>query len=155
MRGKTLILTGAVLLAACGGGGEPAVTKEGFIAKADAICTKANAEREALMEPGLLSPPYQYEKIAQYTEKLAGVYAKALTRLAALEVPKGDEQTIASMRKRFERAFSLSDYWVAASRNEDALRGTDIYFSWINLASKAQNVAAKYGLKTCAGFGMP
>lgn len=168
MRGTILVLAAALLLSACRGGGggdgsgddgggdpKSAVTKAGFIAKADSICAKANTDREALMEPGLYDRPYKFKRIIRYTEKLAALYDEALANLSALEVPKGAEVPIGSMRQLFGLAFEQSEPWISANQVKDGLRGEDAYFAWVEMAGKAQGIASEYGLSECAGFGMP
>lgn len=147
------MLAAIALLAACGG--QDGVSKSEFVAAGDAICTDANAQRESLQEPGLLSPPYEYERIARYSEALGATYADAIAELRKLEAPKEDGRAIAGILDDFEQAAGMSDEWVAASRAASTSGGTDAYFAWVQIASEAQQVAADYGFEACAQFGMP
>jgi hypothetical protein len=146
------LAAGIALLAACTGEG---VSRSEFTAKADAICADANTQRAAMQEPGLLSPPYQYAKIARYSETLGTAYASALTDLRALETPAGDAEAVTEILASFDRGVGMSDEWVAASEAASTSDGTDAYFAWIQAASEGQRLSGEYGLEACARFGMP
>jgi hypothetical protein len=165
MRASTLtVLLAATLLAGCGrgsdgerseGGGSDGVSKQEFVVRADAICAKANLDRQALQDPTLFRHPYDHERTVRYSEGLGALYRAALRNLRALEVPEGDGPRLAAMYALFSEATGMSDDFTETARAEDVSAGEDVFFGWIEIATKGQAIAAKYGLTACASFGMP
>jgi hypothetical protein len=150
------IAAAATITAGCGGGGSSGPSKSDFIAKADAICKRANDQREALQVPGMRDPsPQRAQTLARYTRKLKPVYTESLRQLFALKPPQSDTTTVTDMLSRFEGTFTHIDPYIAAASAEKEEEGTGIYFDWLQSASTPQGIAAKYGLKHCATYGNP
>ncbi len=146
----------AFLLATSACGGEKAVSKDAFVAQADAICREANSEREAISDTKVKRGGVgQEEAGVEYGTKIKPVYERALARLKALEVPRGDEETIDAMVAKFEQAIVQIGPFIEAARAHDREKGEDTYFTWGDTAIEGQNIAWKYGLGDCRRFGTP
>ena len=83
---RALLLSTALLLAACGGEDEKAT----YVEQANAVCEDARAEFEALKVP---TTP---EGFAPYAEQLVAVVEKAQTELEALTPPADDREELES-----------------------------------------------------------
>jgi hypothetical protein len=82
---RTLVLL--LLVAACGGsGGGNASPKEDYLAKAEAVCTKANADITAAKK----APPAGVAEVPPYVHKLLDLAKQTLDDLSALTPPSGD-----------------------------------------------------------------
>lgn len=74
-----------VLLAACGGGGQTeSPEKKAYVAKAEAICAKANADTKAITTPQAASD------LAPYVAKVVVIADVAIRQIDALTPPSAD-----------------------------------------------------------------
>ncbi len=150
-------------LAGCGGGedggskSEEGVSKQEFVAKADAICAEANERRDETRTEAFAEDETgpSEEGAAAYAKSMRTVLVRALQRLKALEPPGGDEKTISAMLAQFERALPLVDEVAAAARAGDRAGWERAMIVWSERAVEAQNAAHEYGLKECSRFGTP
>ncbi|MDX6413059.1 MAG: hypothetical protein QOH23_469 [Gaiellaceae bacterium] len=87
-----------VFLSGCGGGGGgPALTKEQYASKADAICGKYNKQVNALGNPNNL------QDLATVADKTLPILGGAINELGALKPPASEK--------------ALSDQWLTQVRN--------------------------------------
>jgi hypothetical protein len=86
---RALLLLPVLLLPACGGG-DDADPKAEFVAKAEAVCATAKAEREKNPQPTKL------EALPAYVETLVGIAERAERDLRALELPEDDATDLRS-----------------------------------------------------------
>jgi hypothetical protein len=90
-----LIIATALAFTGCGGGdgngGSQALTREQFIAKANAICAEARGHTARFSQdfPGQNATPQQAQ---QFFKKVAPFSEQAADKIAALAPPAGDEQ---------------------------------------------------------------
>lgn len=146
-----LLLGGAlatVLLAAgCGGGGDDSasgsVSKEAFIAKADAICKHSNERMEDAFVRYFKANDVKKPNQAEY-EKLVGLILvpnikREVKELRALGVPDGDDERVDGMITALEEGIETAeeDPEVVARNSSDTIFGI------------ASRIAKEYGLEIC------
>ncbi len=84
MRAALLLTPVVLVVAACGGGGS-GVSKADYVKKAEAICSKANKDVDAL------SVPTDPAGLPAYVKGVVDIADTATTELADLEAPSKDE----------------------------------------------------------------
>lgn len=146
------LVAAALLVAGCGGSsddssGSAPISKEEFIAKADAVCKKGNEALEKELfkflrknrTGGSLRKPSveQNEKFIETV--LIPTLQKEITELKALGVPEGDEEKVDAMIAALEEGLETAE-----DETETVAAGTaDMVFG---IASR---LAGEYGLETC------
>jgi hypothetical protein len=96
-----LLLAFALVGAACGG--DVAVSKDEYIAQADAICADANAQFDAIrVEFANLPEPSNVEGfaeplVADFVDQFTAVLEEQVSDVRALPVPEGDEDLLATI----------------------------------------------------------
>ncbi|MGB8652478.1 MAG: hypothetical protein WCD35_17660 [Mycobacteriales bacterium] len=135
-----------VLLAACGGGG--GAKKADYLKKAEAICSKANTDQDALTSPTAVAD------IPPYIDKVLALADQATSDLKALEVPKGDKaeldkRFLVPLSKQVEEGRTFGEKVTAAAKTKDNATLTKL-ISHPPLATKADLTWMKrYGFKEC------
>jgi protein-tyrosine-phosphatase len=152
-RRVTLIAVAAVcvLAAACGsddnGSGATAesqrLTKEEYIAQADAICQEADAKIDAVPEP------QSTEELAEYGEQVVEVGQEQLDRLRALRPPQADETTINEAYDLIEQQLAIANDLVDAAREGELEQVQELLAQGEQLNDQADQIAADYGLTEC------
>lgn len=143
--GAGLLLV-ALLVAGCGGGDDSSgesISKEEFIAKADAICKQGNERMEAGFSKLLKDVKNlnklkkdEYEQLVD--EVMVPSLEKEIEELRALGVPEGDEERVEAM------IAALEEGQETAERNPEAVNASsDAVFG---IASR---LAGEYGLEVC------
>lgn len=142
-------LVAAVLLAGCGGSntdsGRSSLSKEEFIAKADAVCAKTNKRMEAELGKFLTSGE-QITNLSKadnerfVTKVLIPNLEKEIDELKALGVPTEDEERAKAMIAALEEGLETAE----ADPKALAASSSDIVYG---IASR---LAGEYGLKVCS-----
>ncbi len=144
-----LTVTLAVLLAAaagCGGdGGGDRLTKEEYIAQADAICKATEDELDALAEPATK------EEFASFLEEGLGLSEAQLEDLRALSPPEADEATLEEAYSLVEQQLDVIRDMVDAVKADDEAAVQELITQGDALNDRADQIAADYGLKECGG----
>jgi hypothetical protein len=127
-------------LAGCGGGG---LSHDGYVKKADAICSAYEAQTPPLAKPR------SYDAIVRWGSKTLPLYAGALRKLAALQPPADDEAGarawLAADRKVQRAVHDL----VAAAQKRD-FGSVSAAASRAQLAgSQSRQAALALGLEVC------
>jgi ABC-type phosphate/phosphonate transport system substrate-binding protein len=146
------VVAAAMLVAGCGGSSDDSsaatsISKEEFIAKADAVCKKGNEALEKELfkflrknrKGGSLRKPSveQNEKFIETV--LIPNLQKEIKELKALGVPEGDEEKVDAMIAALEEGLETAE-----DETETVAAGTaDMVFG---IASR---LAGEYGLETC------
>ena len=84
-----LLVSGAILLGGCGGGGGDRLTKDEYAAKANAFCAAFNKETDALGNTSGMN----VTQITAALDKLLPVEKKLIADLKALKPPADEEAT--------------------------------------------------------------
>ena len=98
MRRASSLALALVFLSGCGGGSDgPALTKQQYAAKADAICGKYNNQVNALGNPSNL------QDLATVADKTLPILGSAIDKLDALKPPASEK--------------AIADQWLTQVRN--------------------------------------
>ncbi len=143
-RGVVVALTVAVALVLIGcGDSSESISKEEFIAKADAIC-KESSERMAtgfskrLKDAKKLVKPQNAELEKLVGDVMVPNIEREIEELRALGIPAGDEERVEAMIEALEEGVEV------AERNPQAVTvSSDAVFGI------AARIAAEYGLEVC------
>ena len=142
-RFMAVTLASAVALAGCGGGDESpapaeALTKEEFIAQADAICAASNGKFDADLEDLKAGgEPSQEELMAFYGEEIVSLSKDEATQIDALAAPEGDEEEVDAIVTALNAAVA------EVESNPDVITGGEDPFQ------EYGTLAADYGLAEC------
>lgn len=138
----------ALLFAGCGGGGEDSssgktISKEEFIAKADAICKKGTTRLQkaifaALKNPRNLTKVSEAEQIKIVTTAMVPNISREAKELRALGVPEGDEEKVDAMISALEEGVETAEQDPQA-----VTKSSDVVFG---ISSR---IAGEYGLTAC------
>ena len=147
------LVTIAVLSVAgfAGCGGDEGLSTEEFIAKADAICQKADKEQAAVgggkgiygdnfSDPAFLS---SYNAATQ----------DALKRLKALDAPESERKAVSEVLSAVERSVAAIDRQIVALRAKDAPKQSEANRDWIRSYGDIQASAGALGLTQCQTLG--
>jgi hypothetical protein len=150
-RGPTTLIVAviaAALLAGCGGGGgssssASSVSKEEFIAKADAICKKGT-ERLQVAIAGALKKQPNITKVTQSEQEkiVTTVMVPSVSReakeLRALGVPEGDDEKVDAMITALEEGVETAERDPeVVTKSSDAIFGI------------TSRIAGEYGATVC------
>ncbi len=140
-----LLVVAAATAAGCGGGGgggDERLTKEEYIAEADAICKEANDKLDALGEPTL-------GNFEQYISDAEGIARDQLAKLRALSPPAEDEETLNSAYDLIERQIELALEGSEALKNQDQAAFERVSGEIEQINAEADQIAQDYGLQEC------
>jgi hypothetical protein len=153
-RGPTTLIVAvfaaALLVAGCGGGDSDSsgssggsISKEEFVAKADAICKDGTERLQAAIGRILKDQPNitkvsQAEQEKIVTTVLVPNVSKEVKELRALGAPEGDEERVDAMVTALEEGVETAERDPqAVTKSSDAIFGI------------ASRIAGEYGLTTC------
>jgi hypothetical protein len=137
------VLVASALAASCGGGGGDPLTKEEYIAEADAICKDANEQIDALGEP------QSAEDIAEFAEQAVAIGEEQLAKLRALRPPEADEATLNGAYELIEQQLDLARQLGPAAEEGDLARIQELVAEGQRINDEADQIAADYGLEEC------
>ena len=136
--------TVALVVAACGG---HTTTKQDVIARGNAIC--ASAARDLLATPPPAGGEASLSGLAAYLRAIMPILQRELSNLQALPRPTADrallDQYVTAVRKSGATYRALA---AAAQRGDQ--EGVNQALAQLQ-ANPAPSLAARYGLKQCAG----
>src|SRR4249919_2911251 len=137
----------ALVLAGCGGGDSSttagSISKEEFIAKADAVCKKGTERLQkaifaALKHPQNLTKVSEAEQIKIVTTAMVPNISREVKELRALGVPDGDQEKIDAMIGALEEGVQTAEQDPQA-----VTKSSDVVFG---ISSR---IAGEYGLTAC------
>ena len=156
MRGKgfaaAVIAVAALVGAGCGGddetpGGGEALTKQEWIAKADAICADAQERIQKLGDPGT-----DLSKLAELTGDAKEILEAEVAAIRDLNPPPGDEQQIDAMLAQVENGSEALEALIEAATSGDISKLQEITAEgseFSKASAEADRLASDYGLKEC------
>jgi hypothetical protein len=140
------LLTGALLcaaiLAGCGGSGDDPLTKAEFVKRADAICARGERTKDTALEAFFREHQQQLQKSDEedlVTEVALPPIQTMTGELADLSPPADEKETTGAIVGGYEAA-------VREIERDPAI----VISSTASPFAKANKLAARYGLKTCA-----
>ncbi len=134
----------AGVAAGCGGGGGgDRLSKEEYIAQADAICKQANEEIDALGEPATL------EEIVTLAASAIEIQEESLAELRALKPPEEDEATLNEAYDLVEQQVEVGKQVKAAAEAGDMETIQTLIAENDPLDEQADQIALDYGLTEC------
>jgi hypothetical protein len=143
------VIAAVLLVAGCGGGSDSGssanpISKEEFIAKADAICKKGVKRMQsgifaAIKVPQNLTKVSSREQEKIVTTVMVPSVSREAKELRALGVPDGDEEKVDAIITTLEEGVET------AERDPQAVtKSSDVLFG---ISSR---IAGEYGLKACS-----
>lgn len=144
MRGALVPLLALVLVAGCGGGGGgDRLTREQFVAQADAICKRQVARIKAVPQPKTL------EELEEYADKVLPLAREEIDQLRELEPPEADEEKVDRMLDEVEATVSAVERIGAAAKSGDQAELQAAIAEGQAADARAERVARELGLKVC------
>ena len=139
-----------VAAAACGGNGDSGgeaeaerLTKEEYIAQADAVCQEAEDRFDELGDAQTI------EEAAALGDEAVTIGEEQLEQLRALRPPVEDEATIQEAYDLLEQQLAVARDLVEALREEDQAAAQELIAEGERLNEEADAIAAEYGLQVC------
>lgn len=130
-------------LAGCGGAADERLTREEWIASADAICADANRELNALAEP---TTPAE---LAERTSEAVEISERQLDRLRDLRPPEEAEDDYATMLDLTQEQIEAARGIVEAAESRDAAAVEELLGDVQALGGEVGVLAAEYGFEEC------
>jgi hypothetical protein len=160
MRAMLLALTMGVALVAggCGGdddSGSGEVTKEEYLAKADAFCKKQNAEakerNQRLQDAATSAKTAQefFDKVVPQLEDGLDWARDQQKAFADIEPPAADKATIDKINATNADALAKLEDATAAARDKDLEKFTQLADEESSIDDRANKMAKDYGFKQC------
>jgi hypothetical protein len=137
-----LAVVGTVL-AGCGGGEDERLTRDEWIASADAICADANRELNALAEP---TTPTE---LAELTSQAVDISERQLDRLRDLRPPEEAEEDYGTMLDLTQEQIEAARGIVEAAESRDAAAVEELLGDVQALGGEVGVLAAEYGFEEC------
>ena len=140
------------LLVAAGCGEDDALTKEEWLASAEAICADMSAQENEIAEPQSL------EEMAGALDRIAAITDEGIDELKALSAPEGDEEAVAGIVAAFEAlataGVDFGDAVVEAGSLDEMTPEVEVLFRELETAQRqAEETAGAYGLTGCFADG--
>jgi hypothetical protein len=144
------VLAVAAATAACGGGdgGGGELSREEYVAQADAICERTNEQEAALGEA-----PSSLPALAEYLEKQKEIAEDQLTALRELDPPQQLEEQVDEAYGLLDQVVGKIDEAVAAAQAGDVATLTAVGGEAQKLAAQADRIANEIGLTVCGQNG--
>jgi len=138
----------ALVAAGCGSDDSDTMSKQEWIAAADAICVDMNAQLEGISEPQTI------EEMAAAQSQVEDVWRTGLADLEGLGLPSDDEEAAAEVIDAFDvlvnASFEWSDAFVEAGAIDEMSPEVEALFREFDAASAdAARLAGAYGLENC------
>lgn len=150
--GRGALVVGAMVIAlavgGCGGSSDSSsstgsISKEKFVAKADAICKKGTERTQAAIFAALKHPQNLTKVSKAEQEKIVATamvpsVSREVKELRALPIPEGDEEKVDAMITALEEGVETAEHDPeAVTKSSDAVFGI------------SSRIAGEYGLQAC------
>ncbi len=137
---RIVVAAALVVSPACSDQG---LSKEEFIARADAICQAADEKTQEL------EPPKSPEALEKFVEEAQAITATLLRDLRELEPTEEDREVIDRMLAKIEEAMSYLPQIQDAAEKKDLQEVTRLGQELQNAAAEANETAREYGMERC------
>lgn len=146
-----IVLTGAALLAGCGGSNDSdSVSKEDFIAQANAICaefTKQSDQAKAEFDEAFNSG--DTEKAGDLFQQQSDRMSAAVDEMATLEKPADDKDTLDEFVDLSRQQADTMGQVADALRSGDESTLNDLVAEAEETENRSDEIADSYGLTEC------
>ena len=132
----------AIILAACGG--DP-LSKEEFIAQADAICAEAEEEIADMERP---TNPDQIDGFVRQARELT---ENTLEQLRELDPPEADAEKLEQMLDAIQRAVDQLPALAEAAKTNDTQAIAEASRAVQEATETSREIASEYGFEKCGG----
>ena len=145
----------ALPLAGCGGGGEAGttttgsgepLTKQGLIAKGDAICKQARTQFEQLQQ----NPPTTPQSAATLTKKLIDISATELSQLRDLNPPTALKSSLDDYLQALDKNIGVLKQGLKAAQQNDATGYARAQAETVSEQVKRLQLARAVGFQECS-----
>jgi hypothetical protein len=133
-----------VLAAGCGGGGGERLSRDAYVAKADAICRDAGTKRKALHAPSSIP------QISPYVDRALPILDRARKELRALRPPAVLDDEVASWLDAVGQERDLLSDLRAAAEHRDIAKVRATGARGARVSARARALARSIGLVDCA-----
>ena len=151
-----MLAAAAVTAAGCGGGGSAPLSKEEFIKRGDAICSKYREKNRELSKTAPAKGPTdpsatdeQVKASAPLLEKLADNLRAARTEFEALTPPANAQSDWDNTLDDLDQIASQLDDAASAARKLDRQKVVNLYADILRLNRRVSAFEADYGFKVC------
>jgi hypothetical protein len=134
-----LVVTGALLASACGGGGRPGHAE--YTRQVGHVCRRANAALDDVELRRLNGP-----KAAQAVDELVAIGRDALDELRSKKPPKDDEPKVDEWLATLEQVLDEGDYASGLLRKGDRAAAIEAAGRASALAKRAHALARTFGV---------
>ena len=141
--------------AGCGGDDDDGgLSTEEYVAKADAICEKAD-KRQAAPEQGKDGRGAYGESFSDpaFLSSFNAATKDALKRLKALDAPESERKAVGEMLSAIEASVAAIDRQIAALRAKDTPKQSEANEDWIRRYGDIVASAGAIGLTQCQTLG--
>ena len=146
----------ALAAAGCGGGGSAPLSKEEFITRGDAICTKYREKNQELSKQAPAKNPTdpsatdeQVKASASTLEKLADNLRAARNEFEELNPPADAKSDWDNTLDDLDLIASQLDNAAGAARELDRQKVVNLYADILRLNRRVSNFEVDYGFKVC------
>jgi hypothetical protein len=133
------VAVGITLIAGCGGGGS---SSDNFVADADGICKKADAQQKAVAQPTKTS------QVGPYLDKVEPILTDGISQLSGLTPPSDQKDTydkwVANLKQQ-ETQFKAAQ----ATAKSDPSKAVTMLQGQKTLSDQGNALAKQLGLKEC------
>jgi hypothetical protein len=138
------VIAAVLLLAACGGGGGGTrLSRDAYVAKANALCAKLAKERKQLGAPSGLAA------IPAYIDKALPPLDSTLKQLHALRPPADMEQSVKELLQKADDVRRLLPKLRSAAKKGDAVAVAQVGSQAAQLNNEIQSRARQLALTSC------
>ena len=145
------VVAATLAVAACGGSGGDAdnLSKGQFAAKANDLCSKADAERAPLLQQ--LQPTPSGSADSQNLQRAAGIDRELLRDVDALVPPAAEQDSVDRLLDAWRQRADVEDeYAVAVELTQDAQTLAGFTANLAQIDATAAPIASQLGMDECA-----
>ena len=150
----SLVTVAALSIAGCGGDDDDeGISKQEFVAQADAICQEADKKQAAIPakdRPGIYGENFSD---AAYLTRHNAVTREALVRLKALDVPEDDRKAVVAVLSALTGSVAAIDKQIAALKAKDPPKQSEANREWQQSYGDVQSSTGALGMTRCQGLG--
>ena len=139
-----VLLVVVLALAACGGGGGTRLSRDAYIAKADAVCTKVEDQQRELGAPATLA------EIPAYVDKALPILDAGVEEMRALRPPKSMQEGVDEWLATTEETRAVYEDLKQSAEANDAAAARTAGSKGQAVDDRRDAMARALGLTACA-----